>query len=151
MELWQQRPRPVVSAVIINKDKKILLTLRSNNVSWPGQWCLPGGHLKGGQDWSTACREEVQEETGLEVVKAELVGIYSDPKFNQLWEVKEEKTISFVAASFLIREFRGETKITDEVAALDWFSWEALPEPLIAIERIKIGDALAFQGQVFVR
>ena len=79
------------------------------------------------------------------------MGIYSDPKFNQLWEAKEGKTVSFVAASFLIREFRGETKITDEVAALDWFSWEALPEPLIAIERIKIGDALAFQGQVFVR
>jgi 8-oxo-dGTP diphosphatase len=145
------RPRPAVSAVIINSDKKVLLTLRSPQVWWSGQWCLPGGHLKGGQDWLAACREEVQEEVGLEVVKTQLVGIYSDPTVNQIWEPQNGKKLSFVVASFLVSEFRGQPRTTEEVSEIGWFSADQLPEPLMGSERIKIIDALRFQGQSFVR
>lgn len=151
MQLPHERPRPAVSAVIVNSEKKVLLTLRSNKVWWPGQWCLPGGHLKGGQDWLSACREEVSEEVGLEVIKAKLVGIYSDPQVNMLWEPKEGKKLSFVVASFLVMDYRGDIKINDEVTEARWFSLDALPSPLLASEKIKISDALRFDGQAFVR
>jgi ADP-ribose pyrophosphatase YjhB (NUDIX family) len=148
---YQERPRPVVSAVILNKQNQVLLTLRSQKVWWPGKWCLPGGHLKGGQDWLAAVREEVSEEVGLEFSKAELTGIYSDPKLHQLYEPKLGKTMSFVSATFLIRDFRGEVKLNEESSEFGWFSIDALPENIFASERVKISDALRFEGQAFVR
>ena len=146
-----ERPRPAVTAVILNSEKKVLLTLRSEKVWWPKQWCLPGGHLGGGQDWLTALKEEVREEVGLEVVKSQLVGIYSDPSINQLWEPKQGKKISFVVASFLVTGFNGAVKCNEEVSETGWFSIDQLPEPLMSSERIKITDALRFEGQAFVR
>jgi 8-oxo-dGTP pyrophosphatase MutT (NUDIX family) len=146
-----ERPRPAVSAVIMNPEKKVLLTLRSPKVWWPGQWCLPGGHLKGGQDWLTACQEEVREEVGLEVVKAKLVGIYSDPEVNQLWESRTGKKLSFVVASFLITDYRGEVRVNEEVSEVGWFELDRLPTPLLVSEKIKISDAFRFDGQAFVR
>ncbi|MFM8313873.1 MAG: NUDIX hydrolase, partial [Deltaproteobacteria bacterium] len=125
--------------------------LRSSKVWWPGQWCLPGGHLKGGQDWITACREEVSEEVGLQLVSAQLVGIYSDPQVNQLWEPKSAKKLTFVVASFLVTDYQGEIKTNDEVSEVGWFSIDELPTPLLASEKIKISDALRFHGQAFVR
>lgn len=151
MSQYQERPRPVVSAVILNKQNEVLLTLRSQKVWWPGKWCLPGGHLKGGQDWLAAVQEEVSEEVGLQVVKAELSGIYSDPKLNQLYEPKLGKTLSFVAATFVIRDYRGEVKLNEECAEFGWFSVDKLPEGIFASEKIKISDALRFEGQTFVR
>lgn len=146
-----ERPRPAVSAVIVNPERKVLLTLRSDKVWWPGQWCLPGGHLKGGQDWLSACQAEVSEEVGLEVVKAKLVGIYSDPQVNLLWEPKSGKKIGFVVASFLVTDYRGELKPNEEVSQFGWFSVDALPTPLMASEKIKISDAMRFDGHAFVR
>lgn len=151
MQPYQERPRPVVSAVILNKKNEILLTLRSPKVWWPGKWCLPGGHLNGGQDWLSAVRQEISEEVGLSVVKAELTGIYSDPKLNQLYEPKLGKTLSFVAATFLIREYSGEVKLNEECSDFGWFSIDNLPESIFASEKIKISDALRFEGQAFVR
>ncbi|MBM4317124.1 MAG: NUDIX domain-containing protein [Deltaproteobacteria bacterium] len=146
-----ERPRAAVSAVIMNPEKKVLLTLRSSKVWWPGQWCLPGGHLRGGQDWLSTCREEVSEEVGLEVVKARLVGIYSDPEVNQLWEPRAGKKLSFVVASFLVTDYRGEVKVNDEVSEVGWFELDRLPTPLLVSEKIKISDAFRFDGQAFVR
>jgi 8-oxo-dGTP diphosphatase len=39
---------------------------------------LPGGFVKLGETVESACRREVMEETGIEVTKISLVGVYSD-------------------------------------------------------------------------
>jgi ADP-ribose pyrophosphatase YjhB (NUDIX family)/nitrite reductase/ring-hydroxylating ferredoxin subunit len=39
---------------------------------------LPGGFVKIGETVASACRREVKEETGIEVAKISLVGVYSD-------------------------------------------------------------------------
>ncbi len=148
---YQERPRPVVSAIILNKKNEVLLTLRSDKVGGAGKWYLPGGYLKGGQDWLTAVKEGISGGVGLEVVKVELTGIYSDPKLNQLYEFKLGKTLNFVAATFLIREFQGEVKLNHESSEFGWFSSDKLPDAIFASERIKISDALRFEGQPFVR
>jgi len=62
-------------AVIFDEARqKVLLTQRTDN----GLWCLPGGKMESGETLEECCRREVFEETGLEVRKKRLIGIYSN-------------------------------------------------------------------------
>ena len=64
---------PIVKAIIINKDKKILLQKRSMNKSAnPGQWGLTGGKVDAGEDYLTTAIRETYEEIGIELKKEEL-------------------------------------------------------------------------------
>ncbi|MDO0950270.1 NUDIX domain-containing protein [Mammaliicoccus sciuri] len=49
--------------LIFNKDKQVLLQLRSDNESWG----LPGGTMELGESFEEAAIREVYEETNLEI------------------------------------------------------------------------------------
>lgn len=149
MRVAMKRARPAVTGVILNPNQEVLLTLRSNKVLFPGQWCLPGGHLDGGTDWISSLKAEMAEEVGIEVKSQKLVGIYSDPELN-LFEEKGEEFF-FVVASFLIDGFGGVPTTSPEVDEVGWFSLETLPKNLLKCERVKIQDALSFTGQAVTR
>jgi 8-oxo-dGTP diphosphatase len=65
-----QEPETTVAAIITDKDSsgtKILLTQRGPELRhFPGQWCLPGGHIDAGELWSEAIHREIKEETDLD-------------------------------------------------------------------------------------
>lgn len=49
---------------------------------WPpfeGCWALPGGHVDPGEDTDTAAARELFEETGLDIARLGLVGVYAAP------------------------------------------------------------------------
>jgi 8-oxo-dGTP diphosphatase len=60
--------KPVKTTVgcIIEKDGKILLTLR-NIEPFKDHWCLPGGHIDFGETPEEAVKREIKEETGLDI------------------------------------------------------------------------------------
>jgi 8-oxo-dGTP pyrophosphatase MutT (NUDIX family) len=60
-----------VVAIIIDKDKRILLLKRSNfKDQWqPNKWSLPGGKVEEDEDSVAALKREVKEETGLDFEK----------------------------------------------------------------------------------
>ena len=82
-ELMPHRPAPRLNeekkkeldqnavAVIVNNDNKILLLKRSDyEDQWmPSKWALVGGGIDNGEDAETACKREIEEETGLEINK----------------------------------------------------------------------------------
>lgn len=144
-------PRVCVSAVVINKEGKVLLTRRSEKVWFAGTWCLPGGHVEGGEDWIGAIRNEVHEEVGLKTKNEVLVGIYSDPALNTLEDRPSKTTHVFVSASFLIRDFEGEVKPSEEVSDFGWFSESEIPKETLAVEALKCRDAFQFKTIPFVR
>jgi ADP-ribose pyrophosphatase YjhB (NUDIX family) len=118
----------------------------------PGKWCLPGGHLDGGEDWITALRREVLEETGLRVLSERLVGIYSDPGLTVSAEPSAAGWYGqYVVASFLVRQYTGDVRPNDEVSEWDWFDRDALPSPMLISHPVRIQDAFSFDGTVFVR
>jgi argininosuccinate lyase len=143
-------PRPCVSGIVM-KDGKVLLTLRSEKVLFPKQWCAPGGHLVGGHDWTQTLKDEVLEEVGLTVLEYKLLGIYSDPKVNLLKDEKTGETLPFVVAAFVVTKFEGEVRINDESVEFGWFGKDDLPEAMLPPEKVKVLDAFQFQGKCFIR
>lgn len=146
------KPVAAVNGVILNSRRQILLTRRSPSIREPGKWCLPGGHLDGGESWQTAVRRELNEEIGITVLAEKLVGIYSDPALTVTTEVLPGGYHGqFVVATFLITQYEGEIIPNQEVDLWDWFSLDALPTPIIVSHPIRMKDALEFTGEAFVR
>ena len=146
------KPFPAVNAVIFNAKREVLLTQRSKVIREPGKWCLPGGHLDGGEDWITALRRECAEEIGIEVVSETLIGIYSDPSLT----VTESPTehgyrAQFLVATFIVHDFRGEIRPNHEVETWGYFPLNELPSPILKSHPVRISDAFQFNGKVFVR
>jgi len=146
------KPLPAVNGIIFNERREVLLTRRSAHIREPGKWCLPGGHLDGGEDWRTAIRRELFEEVGITVTSEKLVGIYSDPNLTVTSEILPEGYFGqFVVASFLIETFDGDIKPNHEVDAWEYFPIDRLPAPILKSHPIRVEDALRFTGEVFVR
>lgn len=144
-------PVPASNAAIV-KSGKILLTRRSAHIREGGKWCLPGGHVEIGEKWEEALVREVKEETGLTVVRFELLGLYSDPQLtvtpsryygNQFGQ--------FIVVTYLVTEFSGEVLPNHEVDQWGWFEPSNLPEPLLRSHPIRVQDAFRFKGVPFVR
>lgn len=57
----------VVCAIIIDTDKKILLTQRSAQMSHSGMWEFPGGKVRDNEDLGDAIEREIAEEIRLKV------------------------------------------------------------------------------------
>lgn len=63
-------------AIIQDAEGRILLQRRSDY----GDWGLPGGGMEPGELIEDTMMREVREETGLEVTRFELYGVYSGPR-----------------------------------------------------------------------
>lgn len=142
---------PASNAAIL-KDGKILLTQRASHIREPGKWCIPGGHVEKGESWWEAMVREVQEEVGLTVVRANLLGLYSDPLLTVTpTSYYGEFHGQFVVATYLVTEFEGSVSPNDEVGEWGWFEASSLPSPLLRSHSIRVEDAFRFQGVPFVR
>ncbi|MBW4644144.1 MAG: NUDIX hydrolase [Goleter apudmare HA4340-LM2] len=72
-----RHPITGTSVIPILPDGRIVLIRRRDD----GRWALPGGMVDWGEDIPTTVHRELQEETGLDLVKIRrLVGVYSSPE-----------------------------------------------------------------------
>jgi 8-oxo-dGTP diphosphatase len=55
-----------------------VLLIRRGHEPCAGKYALPGGFVKIGETVMCACRREVREETGIDVIEITLVGVYSN-------------------------------------------------------------------------
>ena len=69
------RPRLVGVVALIEFDGSVLVDRRSDD----GSWAFPGGRVEEDESVLGALHREVREETGLEVLRADLLGVFSDP------------------------------------------------------------------------
>jgi mutator protein MutT len=56
-----------VSAFIVNEGKALMVKRSDTEMSYPGLYELPGGHLEYGESFEHALIREVKEETGLDI------------------------------------------------------------------------------------
>ncbi|WP_301125822.1 NUDIX hydrolase [Streptomyces cacaoi] len=87
---------PSVTAVVRNAAGELLLIHKTDN----DLWALPGGGHDIGESISDTVVREVEEETGIQVVVAGVVGLYTDPQHVMAYddgEVRQQFSICFRA------------------------------------------------------
>jgi ADP-ribose pyrophosphatase YjhB (NUDIX family) len=135
-----------VAAIITNDDGHVLLQRRSDN----GLWGLPGGGVEIGESVSIAIVREVQEETGLTVEIARLVGVYSDPRF-QVVRYADGNVVHYINTLFVCRIVGGVLQTCEESLDLQFFDPAHLPEGMLLSHRIRVQDAVANRPEGFIR
>lgn len=129
----------------IVKEGKILLVRNAGD----GRWYLPGGLQELGESIRRTVEREIREELGLTARAGELVGVYSNPKWEKLYpsgDVVQPLTFLFVM------EAEGAAISIDraEVREYGYFSMHALPDGMAPYARRMCEDLMNFKGTVIV-
>ena len=122
MSFMKKFPQVGVGVIIKNKGKILLLKRKGSHGE--GTWAPPGGHLEFNERIEECVKREVIEETGLILDKIKFIGVTNDI-FRE--EGKHYITI-FMSCESKTDEV--EIKEKDKCAAMGWFEWKKLPEPL---------------------
>ena len=87
-------------------------------------WSLPGGLCELAEAPERTLRREVREETGLEVLAADLITLHTTP----LKTLSNGHQASFYTALYCVTEWQGTPQPDGlEVERLEWFAVSALP------------------------
>ena len=113
-KILEVMPIPTVDAIIVHNGKFLLL--KRNNPPVKGEWWLPGGRIRKGEQLEEAVKREVREETGLECKIIRQVGV-----INQIFP--ECHTVSIY---YLVKSESGDVKLNREHSGYRWVS--KLPE-----------------------
>jgi ADP-ribose pyrophosphatase YjhB (NUDIX family) len=103
-------------AILIARDGRLLLGKRGPGTREPGKWSFPAGFVERGEPVERAAAREAREETGLDVVVGDLVGLYSS----------EGETV--VLAVYEASSAVGEPRAGDDLLQVGWFAFSHLPE-----------------------
>ncbi|MER2127846.1 NUDIX hydrolase [Solibacillus sp. FSL H8-0523] len=114
-----------VAVAVINDNGQILLQKRQDGI-----WGVPGGFMELGESTEEAGRREVLEETGLEIGKLDLVGVFSGkqhfvrlPNGDEFYPV----TVAYMAKDIIGGVLQADGQETTEAK---FFNLNELPEQL---------------------
>lgn len=113
-----KNPYPAVS-VLIAKDRKVLLGKRDINNLGGDKWCMPCGYIEYDEDFVTAAKREVREETGLEVEIRDIINVAHN------FLAPSVHSIVVVCYGICVG---GSLAAGDDIMELGWFDIETLPE-----------------------
>jgi 8-oxo-dGTP diphosphatase len=121
-EQKQDRPRVGVSVLVRDGDR--ILLVKREHVHQAGSWGAPGGSLEYGETFEHRGRQEVKEETGVEIRDITFRVITND-----VFEVEHKH---FITVWMEAQYVSGEAKVTApyEESEVGWFTWNTLPQPL---------------------
>ena len=114
-----------VAVSVINEAGEFLLQKRSDGV-----WGVPGGFMELGESAEEAGRREVLEETGIEIGKLDLVGVFSGKQYHVKLQNGDEfypVTIAYVTKEIKSGILKADGQETTEVK---FFKVNELPEKL---------------------
>ena len=108
---------PTASAVLVDAAGSVLLARRAIDPE-RGKWDLPGGFLEAGEHPLDGLRRELREETGLDVVPQEFLGVWMD-----VYGASGEATLNL----YWICRATGEPEPADDIDEVRWFPPDELP------------------------
>lgn len=112
----------VGATVVVLKDNKILLNLRSDTKTWG----IPGGATELGETLEETAARELKEETDLTAERFTLLHLFSGNDFYFKYPNGDE--LYSVIALYLADDASGEMRITDgESNALKFFGKDEIP------------------------
>ena len=136
---------PGVIGVIQDREKRILLVQRRDNNVWE----MPGGSMELDQSVVDCIKQEVKEETGLNVALATPISLYSGPRFSFTNRYDDELQPLIIV--FRIDEWGGSLlSETDETVDARFFSLDEIPD-IPKMFREIIEDLKNFDGQLILK
>lgn len=109
-----------VGGIVFN-DKRQVLMIQRNQPPAMGLWSVPGGKLEGGESLSDACKREIKEETGLDVVVKNIVAVVE----------RRIESFHYVVIDFLAHLLGDENTMPvaqSDVAEAKWISLDNIQE-----------------------
>ncbi|HEX5978717.1 MAG TPA: NUDIX hydrolase [Nitrososphaeraceae archaeon] len=119
-EKHYKNPTPTVDA-IIQKNSQILLIERKKE-PFKGYLVLPGGFVNEGERVEDAAKREVKEETSLDIVLLEILGVYSEPGRDPRGHVMSTVFIGEISKV----SYKVDAIAQDDAAAIEWLNIEEL-------------------------
>jgi ADP-ribose pyrophosphatase YjhB (NUDIX family) len=137
---------PGVRALMFNEAGELLLEKQRLF----GSWALPHGCVDLGESALGALQREVKEETGLDVIRADAFGLYTDPRYSVTYPNGDQ--VQTFTIAFLVREWTGALRPDgDEVTDLGFFPLHELPESIYPIHVETIDDYRGSAGGFIVK
>jgi len=132
---------PGVRALILNTAGELLLEKQRLF----GSWALPHGCVDLGESALDAVAREVKEETGLQVIHAEVFGLYTHPRYSITYPNGDQ--VQTFTVAFRVHEWSGTPRPDgNEVTELGFFPFAELPAPLYPIHVETIEDFHSHDG-----
>jgi 8-oxo-dGTP diphosphatase len=127
-----KNPTPTVDA-IIQKNSQILLIERKKE-PFEGYLVLPGGFVNEGERVEDAAKREVKEETSLDIVLLEILGVYSEPRRDPRGHVMSTVFIGKISN----RSYKIDAKAQNDAAAIEWLDLKELVNTKFGFDHGKI-------------
>jgi 8-oxo-dGTP diphosphatase len=117
------RPALTVDALVYVKENSgfFVLLIQRGIEPFKGKWALPGGFVNMDELLETACKRELEEETGLQVAQ-----MMQFKTFDAVDRDPRHRTISVVFSTQLSEKVN--VSGGDDAAHAKWFSINGLPE-----------------------
>jgi 8-oxo-dGTP pyrophosphatase MutT (NUDIX family) len=124
-----------VIAVVLDHDRRILLTLRRDTQ----RWALIGGIVEPGEPPARTAVREVLEETGVRADIERLVSIVAERERRY----PNGDRVHFLTLQFVLRPISGQAHVADdENLEVEWFSLDDRPA-LSDVDEARLARALA--------
>jgi len=116
-EIYYENPLPVVSVILPNRNREVLLVKRERE-PFKDMWCCPIGFAEAGESIESAALRELKEETGVNGKIAQLVdvGSHKNPLYGDL-----------LIVTFEAEKIGGEEKPGDDASDCRYFPIMNLP------------------------
>ncbi|WP_409276185.1 NUDIX domain-containing protein [Neobacillus sp. SCS-31] len=141
---------PSVRAIIQDEKGRVLFINRRGH----SRWGMPAGSMELDESIFETLKREVKEETGIDVINAKLIAIYSGPDKSIVNEFGDEyQMFEFL---FLVDEWKGTIlKETDESNNAEFFSLDKIPQGSNQFwdkhHKEVIEDLRNFKGQLILK
>lgn len=131
-------------AVIRDSLGRVLFVRRNDN----GRWVMPSGSLEANETLEEGMKREVKEETGLDVLKAVPMAIYTYPDSVTAYGDPYYQ----ISLQFLVEEWAGTlVNETDETTQARFFEVDLPPENCASHYQEVLSDLRQYQGQFLLR
>jgi len=136
---------PGVRAIIQDEQGRILLVRRKDN----GLWGMPAGHMELNESVFDCLKREVKEETGLNVISATPIAIYSEPRFS--FKNVYGDYVQLFSIVFRVDKWDGTLiTYTDETLEARFFPLDNLPK-LPSLYKETLEDLERYDGRFIVK
>lgn len=118
----EKYPEPIVGAIIVNREGKILL---SRGKKWGGKYVVFGGHVEVGESLVEAIKREIKEEAGLNVRAIDQLGFSESVESSHYYKKKH-----FIFLNFLCLFEGAESEVKTNSEFEKEYKWLSVEEAL---------------------